>query len=1035
MKNIARQLFRFFSSYGLACVLFVLLLLLTYLGTLYQTTNGLYQAQEKYFNSLFLVHWAFGQIPVPLPGGLLLSGLVFVNLICGGILRARKGWSHAGVLVAHLGICLLLVGSFVSYQYAQFGHMTLYEGESASHFESYDEWELTLTPATSSGQTATQCAYPLHGIPGGGPQGKTAHFQAGALPVTVELWGYAKNAAPQPVSKGQPSVDGYLLQALPLEKESEMNVPGLYIRLRGATSGALAEGIAWGGARSPLTLTVDDQSYVVEVNRRRFPLSFTVTLNKFTRTLYPGTQMPKEFKSEVTRTEGGVTQSVLISMNEPMRHLGYTFYQSSWGPSNAPEGARLYSVFAVVRNPVDQVPLYSCIIIALGMTFHFLRGLLVYLRREARHAASAATLLLVLGLAATAQAQEQATPVDFAAVADQLATLPVQEQGRIKPLQTIANVSLLKFNGKRSAVLPNGHKADAVEWLAWCLFAPEEAKHFKTFQIDNADVMVALGLPFEKKRDRYSYEDLAPSRTKLSQLAQQYSAIPEQSRDTAQTQLINLAHNVNEFELYTHYFNFARLAVSIEGSPELQTMFPGKSTIGLADLLSQSTAISQAVRASNPKKGEKSGMSPLLPLFDAAQDALILRLIPPAPGSTEVEWASPAGMLEEVFSEGRPVAEERLALLRQLEQLAQAARSGDAAFSAALGEFHQSLTSQATQRGEYGKIPLEVKFYKAQFFYYSLIVYVLAFLLMAFSWLRLNSRLVYRLTFASTLGATLLLAAGITLRCIIRERPPVTTLYETILFSTLVAAGVALFMEFINRRRVGLFLSTTLGALGLFLANKYEIREGADTMPSMIAVLDTNFWLATHVTTITIGYGASFLASAIAHAYVLGRVFRIRTQDTAFYRHLGRMVIGVISFALLFSLIGTILGGIWANESWGRFWGWDPKENGALMIVLWQLAMLHALRGQYVADFGFSMAAIFCGIVVAFSWFGVNLLGVGLHSYGFTSGIFRALVTFYAVEAVVLAMGFCAWLWEDWLNMRTASALKGNNSRRAKARK
>jgi ABC-type transport system involved in cytochrome c biogenesis permease subunit len=133
---------------------------------------------------------------------------------------------------------------------------------------------------------------------------------------------------------------------------------------------------------------------------------------------------------------------------------------------------------------------------------------------------------------------------------------------------------------------------------------------------------------------------------------------------------------------------------------------------------------------------------------------------------------------------------------------------------------------------------------------------------------------------------------------------------------------------------------------------------------------------------------------------------------------LARMTYGVICFGLLFSVVGTVLGGIWANYSWGRFWGWDPKENGALMIILWELAILHSRLGGVIKNFGVCMAAVFGGVIVAFSWFGVNLLGVGLHSYGFTSGIARALLMFYIIESAVLALGAIAW----WLRERKPAA-------------
>jgi cytochrome c biogenesis factor len=114
------------------------------------------------------------------------------------------------------------------------------------------------------------------------------------------------------------------------------------------------------------------------------------------------------------------------------------------------------------------------------------------------------------------------------------------------------------------------------------------------------------------------------------------------------------------------------------------------------------------------------------------------------------------------------------------------------------------------------------------------------------------------------------------------------------------------------------------------------------------------------------------------------------------------MTYGVVCFSLLFAVFGTIMGGVWANDSWGRFWGWDPKENGALLICLWFLLILHARMGGYVREHGFMVLCILGAVVVSISWWGVNLLSVGLHSYGFTSGALLALVTFWCVEAVFI---------------------------------
>jgi ABC-type transport system involved in cytochrome c biogenesis permease subunit len=119
-----------------------------------------------------------------------------------------------------------------------------------------------------------------------------------------------------------------------------------------------------------------------------------------------------------------------------------------------------------------------------------------------------------------------------------------------------------------------------------------------------------------------------------------------------------------------------------------------------------------------------------------------------------------------------------------------------------------------------------------------------------------------------------------------------------------------------------------------------------------------------------------------------------------------KMVYGIICFATLFSFLGTVLGGIWADQSWGRFWGWDPKENGALLIVLWNAIILHARWGGYIRDRGLMAMAVFGNIVTSCSWFGVNMLGIGLHSYGFMDAAFKWLLLFWITQAAVIGLAF-----------------------------
>ena len=129
-----------------------------------------------------------------------------------------------------------------------------------------------------------------------------------------------------------------------------------------------------------------------------------------------------------------------------------------------------------------------------------------------------------------------------------------------------------------------------------------------------------------------------------------------------------------------------------------------------------------------------------------------------------------------------------------------------------------------------------------------------------------------------------------------------------------------------------------------------------------------------------------------------------RSLDKPTADALAGMVYGVVCFATVFSFVGTVLGGIWADQSWGRFWGWDPKENGALIIVLWNALILHARWGGMVKQRGLMALAIFGNIVTAWSWFGVNMLGVGLHSYGFMDSAFWWLAAFVATQMIAIAL-------------------------------
>jgi ABC-type transport system involved in cytochrome c biogenesis permease subunit len=595
------------------------------------------------------------------------------------------------------------------------------------------------------------------------------------------------------------------------------------------------------------------------------------------------------------------------------------------------------------------------------------------------------------------------------------AGLPIQEGGRIKPLQTYAGFLLLGFNGRRSTRDLDGARLSPTEWLLDCLFYPEAARGYRVFLVQTTEVLDAVGLAHagKKKRDRYSYLELLPGRDSFFELADRYMQIDSKQRTHVQEQIVDLANNLSQFELLVHFFDFARLQLPVDATPALAEIFAGRTTIPVSDLLDRAPLLVERFSQASAAAGgsESADTQAIAVLVNRARTAMSgargLALLPPdGTRQEQPEWLSPADAFAVSFAGG---AAEPRQLFRILEELP--ARRDDAGvFAARLAAFRSGVEAQAARRGEASKVPLEVSFYKAKFFDRGLVLYLLGFVLVALGWLRRPGRVHGAAIWTMLVGGTALLAAGIVVRCIIRSRPPVSTLYETILFITATAVLAAIVVELVDRRRIALAMAAVLGPFGLFLANRYEAMEGVDTMPSLVAVLDTNFWLSTHVTTITMGYSAGLLAAGFAHVYVLGRLFGLGRGNRDFYRRVVGMTYGIVCFGLILSVTGTILGGVWANESWGRFWGWDPKENGALMIVLWQLFILHARLGGYIRDLGIALAAIFGGMIVAFSWWGVNLLGIGLHSYGFTSGVMRSLLIFYGIEILVLACGAVLWM-------------------------
>jgi ABC-type transport system involved in cytochrome c biogenesis permease subunit len=378
--------------------------------------------------------------------------------------------------------------------------------------------------------------------------------------------------------------------------------------------------------------------------------------------------------------------------------------------------------------------------------------------------------------------------------------------------------------------------------------------------------------------------------------------------------------------------------------------------------------------------------------FQMVSSFALPHLVPPSKDHTE--WRT----LPEAMSgrEEGPKDENATAFVKILEAYV---RHDATAFN---GEVAAYLARAASERPQAAsKAGLESFFNRVEAFNACGGLYMIAFLMSCaalLGWAKPLNRSAFALIAVVWVAHTL----AVVTRVYLSGRAPVTNLYGSAVFIGWGAVFFGLVFERIFRIGIGNLIAGMAGFLTMLIA--FVLAQDGDTMEVLQAVLDTNFWLWTHVTCITLGYAASYVAGLIATVYIVLGLFT-RQVDVDRRTLLARMCYGTVCFAMFFSFVGTVLGGLWADDSWGRFWGWDPKENGALMIVIWNALILHARWGGLVRERGLAVLGVFGNIVVSWSWFGVNELGVGLHSYGFTEGRATWLAIFMFSQAALMLGG------------------------------
>jgi ABC-type transport system involved in cytochrome c biogenesis permease subunit len=595
------------------------------------------------------------------------------------------------------------------------------------------------------------------------------------------------------------------------------------------------------------------------------------------------------------------------------------------------------------------------------------------------------------------------TPKDADFAYTEFGRIPVVFNGRVQPMDSLARNTLLQLREKQTANLEpwkgwneKPKVIPAIEWLANVMMKPEAADEWPVFRIDHPELIASLKLPEkdeQKHQDgkHYSWNQIQPSLDTMDRESKRIGEREErkESDPSQRTPYERAVMKMHErLVLYMRLKNTLQPQDAVDWAKELGE-FENSVSAGVAAVRAQQAGQQYDEAAFGKFVG-------FVERFDVMRRFEPPLLVPPHHSETSRDdWMR----MGEALLEGAR-GETIHSSVRYYAAMASALRQGRAdEFNRKVAEYRAFLAPNfAPQLAKAGR---EVFFNRMQPFYNAMVLYVLAGILAGASWFSLSD--VLRRSAVWLIGLALVIhTTGLIMRMVLEGRPPVTNLYSSAIFIGWGACVLGLVLERFYKDGIGAVVSSSVGFITLLIAHNLAL--GGDTMEMMRAVLDTNFWLATHVVVVTLGYASTFVAGTLALIYIVRGVFT-RTLDEATGRGLARMVYGIVCFATLFSFVGTVLGGIWADQSWGRFWGWDPKENGALIIVLWNALILHLRWGGIIRERGLINCAIVGNIVTSWSWFGVNMLGIGLHSYGFMDAAFKWLMGFVVSQLVIVALG------------------------------
>ncbi len=524
-----------------------------------------------------------------------------------------------------------------------------------------------------------------------------------------------------------------------------------------------------------------------------------------------------------------------------------------------------------------------------------------------------------------------------------LKRLPIQDSGRIKPLTTFALETLQLVYGRTSykplAKEGEAGKSDlrprpALEIIMTWFLAPQFWDDQPIIELKLPALKEALGL--DKTRDRFTPKELFTN-DRIGLVIQELAAYRE-----------------TKAKLNPYYQSVARL----------------ENQLGV---------------------------------YQAVKDASILRLIPPTVASVA---ATAAAKLKDPLS---PTEPDRWRSVKEIdgslkEKFATVAKSfvralpgaeqsvGDSdgpTLSAAVADFQIAARAENSNLYPDGKdIAIEVHYEEFHPFRFAWILYVFSAIVMGIAWnreSRPDGKYLGRAAWALALIAFVIHTYGFGLRCYLTGRPPVSNMYESVIWVSWGTMLFAFFFEWKQKAKFVLLAGTVVATFCNIVADAVPHVLDSSLQP-LEPVLRSNLWLTVHVLTISISYSAYFLAWSLGNF----GLFFVARGDSAQSPRVEALTIAIyrcIQVGVVLLAAGTILGGVWADYSWGRFWGWDPKETWALIALLGYLALLHARLSGWVKNIGMLVGAVVAFNLVMMAWYGVNfVLGAGLHSYGFGAG-------------------------------------------------